>query len=189
MKLKRIGDYIMDLNNLIPDKSDKWVIDKNILFYKKYKKIPICYISEDDTIYVFINKLISKTLIKFINNLIKLDIKFFLTKVEMSNPMGIYDYHNEIIKNYLYISVQEEFFGKFIGFDIIENMIKWCNEEKCIYLIKDNYDYFFDKVNNSYYYLRKPMYNSSSKMYDYSEEIRDYYNSLWRDIQMDIILN
>ena len=61
----------MDLNSIIPDKNDRnYSVNKNFLMYKKYQNIPLCFI-EDGIFYVFLDKRISKAVIKLVKNLCK----------------------------------------------------------------------------------------------------------------------
>ena len=78
----------MELSDFIPDGSDAWKVGKNQLTYKKYVNIPICYI-EDDTVYVFLDKRIVKPVLKITKKLIELDVEFYFTTPELSNPKGV----------------------------------------------------------------------------------------------------
>ena len=63
----------MDLNDLIPDNSSNWIVDKNTLFFKKYLKIPICYIEADtDVVFVSLDHRIHKAISKLIKHYIEL---------------------------------------------------------------------------------------------------------------------
>lgn len=179
----------MDLNKLIPFKSKPnncdWLVKGNYLMYKKLEHIPVAFI-ENDVVYIFLDNRIPKQILKItkwiLNNF---DIEFYFTTPELSNPSGIEDYQETIIKHYLFSYSQPHFFKSFeiIGFDIIKNMVDWCVKERCIDLIKECYDEVNKSIQRSHY-----DYWSNSKIYEHKEEIREEFKTLYRDIQINQIL-
>jgi hypothetical protein len=181
----------MELNDIIPLKfiptiGCEWVVKNKFLMYKHYDHIPVAFI-ENDIVYVFLDNKISRQILKLTKWLIKGGIEFYFTSPLLSNPKGIFeeDIHSTVIKHYLYSYIQKPFFEGFkkIEFDIIDNMVKWCIKEKCIELIKDCYDQILIKVNRSEY-----DYWSNKSSFEYKGEIREDYKTLYRDIQINIIL-
>jgi hypothetical protein len=174
----------MELSNLIPDSSDAWKVGKTQLTYKKYVNIPICYI-EDDIVYVFLDKRIVKPVLKITKRLIELDVEFYFTTPELSNPKGVEDHKNAIIHHYFRSYIQKEFFKGFemMQFDLIHNMTKWVKKEECFSLIKENYDNVKKIVNKQNY-----DHYSNIKKYEYPQEIRDDFDRLYREIQINQIL-
>lgn len=174
----------MELSDFIPDGSDAWKVGKNQLTYKKYVNIPICYI-EDDIIYVYLDKRIVKPVLKITKRLVELNVEFYFTTPELSNPKGLEDHQNAIIHHYFRSYIQKEFFKGFedMQFDLIHNLTKWCNKEECFPLIKENYTSVKKIVNRQDY-----DYYSNIKKYEYPPEIRDDFDRVYREIQINQIL-
>lgn len=175
----------MDLNDLIPDNSHSWTINKSYLLYKKCGiNIPMCTI-EDNCVYVFIdNSAIHKPFLKLINHLIKLDIEFYFYPPTYSHPGTVIDYNN-IIYHYFITYANKNFNDGFdkIEFDFIENLSKWCKKENCFNLVRENHLKVQKKIQKSWY-----NYYSKSDEYDYSEYIRDVFKSLYRHMQVSQII-
>lgn len=173
----------MELNDLIPDNSENWLIGK-FLFYRKLEKIPVCFI-ENDIVYIFLDAKIIKAMFKLIKFLLKKNIIFYFTTPELSNPKGIENYHDKVITHYLRSYSNIEIYRNFkkIDFDLISNMVKWTETENCFDLVKKNYESVLKKVNRKSY-----NYYSKRDDHEYSEEIRDEFNSLYRDIQINKII-
>lgn len=174
----------MELSDFIPDNSENWKVNKGQLTYKKYVNIPICFI-QDDIVYVFLDKKVSKVVLKIVNKLIKMGVEFYMTTPELSNPKGVHDYYNSVIYHYLRSYIQKEFFKGFekIGFDLIKNLTDWATREGCFSLIKENYDDVKKVVNRKYY-----DYYAKRDVYDYTQEIRDDFDRVYREIQINQIL-
>lgn len=174
----------MELSNLIPDGSDNWKVGKKQLTYKKYVNIPICFI-EDDIIYVYLDKRIVKPVLKLVKKLVDMKVEFYMTTPELSNPKGLEDHQNAIIHHYFRSYVQKEFFEGFekMGFDLIHNMTDWATKEGCFPLIKENYDSVKKIVNEKNY-----DYFSNIHTYEYPQEIRDDFDRVYREIQINQIL-
>lgn len=175
----------MELSDLIPDRSENWIVKNNYLMYKKYVNIPVCYIGDDDAIYIFLDNKIHNVLFKLVKHLMKMDIDFYFTSPLMSNPRGIDNPNNEIIKHYLYSYSQKEFFHGFkkIGFDLIHNMVKWSEKSNSYDLIKPNFVIILKDVIGSHY-----DYYTNKNIFNYPEEIREDFQTLYRDIQISKIL-
>lgn len=173
----------MELNDLIPDESNKWSVGK-FLMYKKYTNIPICYI-DSDIVYIFLDGKIHNAIFKLVKYLVKLNVEFYFTSPRLSNPKGVNDIDNLIINHYLFSHSQENFFHGFkkIGFDLINNMVKWSDISNSYHLIKPNFTLIEKTVESSYF-----DYFSNVEVYNYSEEIREEFRTLYRDIQLSKIL-
>ena len=172
--------YFMSDNNFVTDINPIWVVKGKFLMFKKYEHIPVCYI-EDDIVYVFLDAKITKHIIKLTNHLVKNKIEFYFTSPEMSNPKGInkLDYHDEIIKHYLTLYSNKDFYYGFkkIEFDLIDNMVKWTMKENCFNSIKDNLEIIKKRIlKKEYDYYTNKLY------YNYDEMIREDFNSLYRHI-------
>jgi hypothetical protein len=181
----------MDLNSLIPDKfrplvNPNWVIKGKFLMFKKYENIPICFI-EDDIVYIFLDAKISKQVILLTKHIVDQNIEFYFTSPALSNPKGVDedDYKDLIIRHYLLSFVNKLFYNGFknIDFDLIRNMVLWCEKEDCYELIKDNYDDILKDVSRKHY-----DYYANKEFYDYEIDIREDFQTLYREIQINKIL-
>ena len=169
----------MDLNKFIPDDNSNWVVKSGFL-----EHIPICYV-EDDIVYVFLDMKLYKQVIKVINHLMSLNVEFYLTTPEASNPKGVIDLKEKVIYHYLISYAKDKFFYGFqkIEFDLVDNLVKWTDKEDCFDLVKDVYDKVMKKINHQSW-----DYYSNKKHFDYSKEIRDEFQSLYRHIQISRII-
>ena len=180
----------MELNRLIPlkfipDIGCEWVDKGKYLMYRKIEHIPVAFF-EDDILYIFLDNRIPRQILKLTKWILdNYDIEFYFTTPELSDPSGIEDYHETVIKHYLFSYSQLHFFKEFdeIGFDLIKNMVDWCVKEKCTDLIKECYDFVNNKIQRGYY-----DYYTNAKKYDYREEIREDFRTLYRDIQINQII-
>ena len=174
----------MELSDFIPDRSAAWKVGKRQLTYKKYVNIPICFI-EDEIVYVYLDKRIVKAVLKLVKKLVDMKVKFYLTTPELSNPKGLEDHHNAIIHHYFRSYIQKEFFEGFekMEFNMIKNMTDWTTKEGCFALIKENYDVVKKIVNEKRY-----DYYSNTERYEYPQDIRDDFDRVYREIQINQIL-
>lgn len=179
----------MELNDLIPLKfiptmGSEWVVKSGYLMFKKYELIPLAFI-DGNIVYVILENKIRKQVIKLVKHLIKMDVEFYFTIPQITDPSGVEDLPNKVIQHYLYSYSQKEFYKLFndIEFDIIKNMVDWTTKFGYYDLIKDNFDSILKKVNYKSY-----DYYSNKESYDYDEEIRERYNGLYREIQINQLL-
>lgn len=179
----------MDLNSLIPDRfrplhNPTWIAKGNFLYFKKLELIPICF-TKDDVVYIFLDARISKQVIKLTEHLICLKAEFYFLTPEASNPAGVIDFNEKVIKNYLLSYAKKEFFNGFksINFDIISNMVKWTEKENCFDLVRDIYNNVLKVVNHQSW-----DYYTNKRHFDYCQDIREEFQSLYRDIQISKII-
>lgn len=181
----------MDLDRLIPLKfrphhGCKWKVKGKYLMYHHYEHIPVAFI-ENDIVYVFLDTRIHNQIIKQTKWLMELGVEFYFTTPALSDPgyRFIDTLEESVIRHYLFGYSQTEFFYGFrkIGFDLIKNMVDWTTKEDCGHLIKDCYQEVNKKVQRSQH-----DWYQNKKIYDYKSEIRDDFNSLYRDIQINQIL-
>ena len=174
----------MGLNNLILDNSGNWLVKGKFLMYKKYVNIPICFI-EDDVYYVFLDVKLPKQVLKLTKELMKMNVEFYFTTPEYSNPKTKLN-HNLVISQYLFAYSRPQYFYGFdkIGFDLIRNFTHWMEKEKCFHLLKENYDSILKKVVNRNWYD----YYSNTHIYDCELDIREEFSVLYRDIQINRII-
>lgn len=173
----------MELSNLIPNKSDDWNIKKGILFYKKLQNIPMAKI-DDEIVYVFLECSIPRIVIDLVKHLMKIGVEFYFLPPSWSHPATVID-NSVVIKHYFTSYSKDKFFIGFnkIGFDMMSNLVAWCKKEDCIALIKENYNEINKKVQKTYYdwYVNK-------EVSSYSDDIREEFRTLYRDIQISMIL-
>lgn len=174
----------MELSDLIPDGSAAWKVGKRQLTYKKYVNIPICFI-EDGVAYVYLDKRIVKPVLKLTKKLESMGAEFYFTTPELSNPKGVEDFHESVIHHYLRSYIQKEFFHGFseIGFDLIQNMTRWSAREGCFPLIKQSYDRVKKEANRKDY-----DYYANKEIYEYPQDIREDFDRVYREIQINQIL-
>jgi hypothetical protein len=90
------------------------------------------------------------------------------------------------IENYLKNYAIPVFFDGFdkIGFDIIENLILYSSSTNSFEHIREILNLVNNEVQSKYfdYYSKKDIYNTKR------EDIRERFNNLWRDIQIQNLL-
>ena len=175
----------MDLDSIIPNKSD-WKVSKNRVFKKNIAWIPVFDIIEDNLIYIFLDIRMSKEILKVVNNLQKTDIEFYFISPLFADPGFNGDFNVVNIKNYLKDYSKSQFYDGFdkIEFDFIGNLIEYCKKENCIELVKDIYLEVNKEVQNKFWdhYANKQYFTTKR------EDIRETFNQLYRDIQLQQIL-
>lgn len=172
----------MDLNEL-PRKYE-WSYRGNLLLVKKIAWLPVARFS-DSGIGFFLDVRLHKQILCLLKFFKETKSKICFLTPEMANPRLSIDndeIHSKIIENYLINYSKPEFFDGFkkIDFDIIENLIEYCNTENCQDLIKDIYLSVNYEVQRIYYdyYTNQRLYVTER------EDIRDSFNSLYREIQI-----
>jgi hypothetical protein len=175
----------MDLNTIIPNNDQNWIVKGDYLLYKKYSNIPIAYIDEN-IVYIFLDLKIIKALSKLIKHLVKNNIEFYFESPEFSNPsMDMIEYNDKILTHYLFAFANKNTYKEFaqIKFDLIKNMVNFCDKNKCHDLLKPCYD----KVKKIV--LSKTLdYYSGKDINNFSDEIREEFENLYRDIQINRII-
>ena len=175
----------MDLDSIIPNNSD-WKVSKNRVFKKNIAWIPVFDIIEDNLIYIFLDIRMSKDILKVVKNLQKTDIEFYFISPLFANPGFNGDFNEVNIKNYLKDYSKSQFYDGFdkIEFDFIGNLIEYCKKENCIELVKDIYLEVNKEVQNKFWdhYANKQYFKTKR------EDIRETFNQLYRDIQLQQIL-
>ncbi len=170
----------MDLNSIhLPN--DNWCVKDKYIMFKKLHNIPVCYIY-DGIVYVFLDARIAKEIIRFTKYLIKNELGFYFTTPLASDPKGVENLDQEIIRSYLIAHSNSAFFYGFkkIGFNLIENMVQWAKYSKTNHLIKPMYDIVNDRVQKSQwnYYQNRELYLQEDI------EIRNEFSSLYREIKI-----
>jgi hypothetical protein len=176
---------MLDLNTLIPNVDQNWNISGRFLRYKKYANIPVAYI-DDDIVYVFFNLKIKRQIVKVIKHIMSISVEFYIDSPEFSNPAkSIHNQNSKVISHYLfsYSDMALNTMFKEIGFDIIKNLVLFCEKNNCIDLLKVEFEKMKKIILHSYY-----DYYTSRTNYDYPIEIREEFENLYRDIQISRIV-
>lgn len=176
----------MDLNSIIP-KSGEWKISKNRAFIWNVAWLPVFDIISDNEINIFLDLRNSRSILKLVKNIQKTDYSFYFISPVFADPGQDKREYNDInIKNYLRNYSKIQFYDGFqkIEYDFIGNLIDYCKKEKCIELIKDIYENVNKEVQQKSwdYYTNKQYYDIKR------DDIRETFNSLYRDIQLQQIL-
>lgn len=174
----------MDLDNIIPNNGE-WKVSKNRVFKKNIAWIPIFDIV-DNLIYIFLDIRMSKDILKVVKNLQKKDIEFYFISPLFADPGFKGEFNENNINNYLRSYSKSQFYDGFekIEFDFIGNLIEYCKKENCIELVKDIYLIINKEVQAKFWdhFVNKQFFRIER------EDIRETFNQLYRDIQLQQIL-
>ena len=175
----------MDLDSIIPNNGE-WKVSKNRVFKKNIAWIPVFDIVDDNLIHIFLDLRMSKDILKVVKNLQKTDIEFYFISPLFADPGFRGDFNVVNINNYLKDYSKSQFYDGFekIEFDFIGNLIEYCKKENCIELVKDIYLEVNKEVQNKFWdhYANKQYFKTKR------EDIRETFNQLYRDIQLQQIL-
>ncbi len=180
----------MELNRFLSKNynSEEWSIHKHSIFKKKIIWIPV--VTEiDNKFYIYLDLRIKREVLLVIKNAMVNSIKFYLISPLISNPKikieGDY-IHRLNIENYLNCYSNNIIWDgvKKINFDFIGNLTDYCKEFNCLDKIKEIYSLVNINVQSNYknWYNNELIYNINRS------DIRDEFNSLYRDIQLSQIL-
>lgn len=173
----------MDLNKIIP-LSENWSYSKGIIYFKKIHKIPVC-IFIDDIPHIILENKLPKVVVELTKSFMKSGHEFYFTSPDATNPSGVFDYNNEVIRSYFISYSNTKFFTGFkkIGFEFVKNLISWSEKNDAWHLVKPNYEKINLLIQKEHYdYYQKRNY------YDYDFDIREEFRTLWREIQINKIL-
>lgn len=175
----------MDLDSIIPN-TGEWKVSKNRVFKKNIAWIPVFDIVDENLIHIFLDVRMSKDIIKLVKNLQKTDNKFYFISPLFADPGYRGDFNVINITNYLKSHSKSQFYDGFqkIEFDFVGNLIEYCKKENCINLIKDIYL----KVNEEVQSKTWDYYANKEYFLNKRPDIREDFNSLYRDIQLQQIL-
>jgi hypothetical protein len=176
----------MELSTIIPNTSDiNWIVKGDFLMYRKYSNIPIAY-TEGDTVFIFLDLKVIKVVSRLIKHLVKNNIEFYFDSPEFSNPAAdVNEYNTKVVTHYLFSHANKNVFAEFkrINFDLIKNMVSFCDNNNCHDILKPCYERVKKDV------LRNELnYYSGKTEHDYPKEIREEFENLYRDIQISRII-
>lgn len=173
----------MELNTIIPNSDARWNIKNDRLMYNKYSNVPVCYIS-GNIVYVYIDNRIHNIVMKLTKHLVELGVEFYFDSPSHSDPKITKKNENVIMSYFVaYSNVHFNKGFKNMEFDLLNNMVKWCSRESCDDLIKPCYEDVRDKISKGWF-----DHYQNKQIYDYSEDIREEFESLYREIQINKIL-
>lgn len=175
----------MDLDKIIP--SGEWKVSNNRAFVKNVAWLPVFDVVANDRIDIFLDIRNSKSILKLVKNLQKTDIEFYFISPLFADPgQDVSNYNSINVKNYLKNFSKNQFFDGFskIEFDFIGNLIEYCKKENCIDIVKEIYDLVNEDVQRKHwdYYSGKEYFNNKRP------DIREFFNTLYREIQLQQIL-
>lgn len=177
----------MNLSELVPNNSPNWSFDNKFIYWKKYQRVPLCFVESDNSVILILDNRLPKPLLKLVDFLTKQNIKFYFLPPEMTNPSGVFEdeFEELVIKHYLQSYATKEFFFGFekINFDLIKNLTDWINYRGCFDKLKP----IFDEVQKQVLTKHFDWY-SKKDYYDFNELIRNEFQSLYRQIQISQII-
>lgn len=177
----------MNLNRLIPDSKDHWIIKNNIIYVHYHAKIPIVVV-EDEVIWVYIDSKIRKYVLQMVSHLIESNIEFLFRcpSIFFHNHLTDGELSTINLESYMSHLIDDKFYYGFekMGFDFVENITN--------YLVKFEAFEVFKPIIDKY------KLKASKKEYDYftnkeiyiinNEEIREFVMSLERDIKLNLLI-
>lgn len=178
----------MELSELIPTKykkNNRWSFNDQYLMFKKFEDIPLASIKKDGVIMLYMDHRLKKECVRVIEHLLKLDLNFYLIPPYFTNPK-IEETYSDVIEHYLYTYSQQYFYETFpkINFDLIDNLVMFCEKTDTMDILKEMCENFKVEVNKTDY-----DYFSNKTSFLYSEEIRNEFSSLYRSIRIKSILS
>lgn len=179
----------MELSNLIPTKYKKdhrWVVGDKYLMFKKFENIPLISIREsDEKVMLYLDHRLRKECVRIIEHLMVNNIDFVIIPPYFTNPK-IEQKYSDVIEHYLYTHSEEYFFYKFreIGYDLVDDLVKFCQETDTMNELKEMCENFKTKVNSEDW-----SWYSNQSSFIYKEDIRNEFNSLYRTIRIKTILS
>jgi hypothetical protein len=176
----------MDLYKLIPKKqrhNRDWSVGKDYVFFKKLHNVPLCYF-KDGIVWVFLDLRIQRQVVDLIHHLENSNLKFYFTHPEFSNPGEEFNI-NKIPLHCFRCYADSKFYKsiKKIDFDFIENLVSFTKEFSDFETLLLNFKIVQKEVGKKWY-----DYYNKKDIWDYSEEIREEFRTLWREIQINNIL-
>jgi hypothetical protein len=178
----------MDINLLIPDNDDNWISKHGILYYKKFVLIPLANWINGD-LFINLDRRCVKAVIRLLNHCQKMNIPHLFCDSRTIIEKFIPNEHLDIIFfNNLMIIEEPKIFEL-----IKNNRINYVNT-LCEFIRLYNCQSKFSKI---YHELNRDVFKSS--WFDWYDkkvhhriknlEIRDYYETLFREIKISLLLS
>lgn len=174
---------MIDLKLLINENDSNWKIRENkILYHRLCDIIILSYI--DDTIWVSLDRRVSKQVVQIVKKLVENDIDFYFNSPSNTFCVINEDTLSGIIRDYIFSIEDVALFDGFrkIGFDISRSLSNLMTDYECHYLFKPEYENAKIKL------LTERMdWRYNRKYFDVKrEDIRNYIRSLEREIRINL---
>jgi len=178
----------MDLNDIIPNKDSNWQVKKSILYYHKWVLIPIANII-DDRLFISIDQRCINPTIKLIKHCEKLNIDFLFCDRNQIHEKHIYDENLEdIFETVLRCLENDKFFDEVnLGrIEFLNRIIQFIQEYDCMRIFSKVYSRLnkFHFQRTSYDFLGRRDYYFVKR-----QDIRDYFESLEREVSIQLLLS
>jgi len=176
---------LQKMTDILPN-NGKWKIEKDIVYVRYMAWIPIINM-KDDHLEVYFDTKLHRYILQILS---KLKDEFYLVSPILSDPKNKYllpeERHKVNILNMISNYSNPIFFDGFkrIDFDLITHLVLYCKKYDSMLLIKEA----FDNVNKDV--QRKDWdYYTNKQSFTYTEEIREEFNGLYRQIKLAELLN
>jgi len=173
------------LIKILPN-NGKWKIENKTVYVKYMAWIPIINL-KGDYMEVYFDTRLHRHLLTIIPNL---EGEFYLISPIFQDPKNKHlddkEKHKVNILNLISNYSNPFFFDGFkkINFDLIEHLVKYCKKFDSMLLIKESYEQVNNEVNGKYY-----DYYANLSYFHYSDEIREEFSGLFRQIKLAELLN
>ncbi len=178
----------MIIESFIPNKDQNWIVRKGILYYKKFALIPILNKIDGD-IYINLDKRCIVACLKLIQHCIKNNFDFMLCDKFTITEKHIWNEHIDgILWNYLFNLDEKKFFQMVENseFNFVGNLCKFIKQFDC----NNRFICVYNDLNKGHFsrtyydpYSNKIIYKVKTKA------IRDYYETLFREVKISLFLS
>lgn len=178
----------MDISILIPDKDQNWIIRSNILYYKKYALIPIANFINGD-LFVNLEKRCVKEVIRVIKRCQKLNLDFmFLEHTTIVEKFIPNEHIDNIFANTLLLITEPKIF-KLISSGKLNYVQIICNFTK-LYNCHNRFIKVYDELKREHFLASWFDWYDHKVHYRVKDaEIRDYYDSLFREVKLQLLFS
>ncbi len=178
----------MDISLLIPDKDQNWIVRHNILYYRKFALIPLAnYINGD--LYINLDNRYLMGVVKLVKYCHKMNIDYmfldYLTITEKFIPNENLD---GIFSNNLLSICEPKIFSliKNNQINYIEIICKFIK----LYSCQNRFIKVYDELNKEHFQASWFDWYDHKKHYRVKdEEIREYYDTLFREVKISLLLS
>jgi hypothetical protein len=176
---------IQKIDRILPN-NGKWKIENEIVYVRYMAWIPIINM-KGDYLEVYFDTKLHRYLLQILP---KLEDEFYLVSPILTDPKNKHllqeERHKANILNMISNYSNPIFFNGFkkIDFDLITHLVLYCKKFDSTLLIKEAYDCVNKDIQRKDwdYYANKQVFN-------YTEEIREEFNGLYRQIKLAELLN
>jgi hypothetical protein len=176
---------LQKMTEILPN-NGKWKIKNEIVYVRYMAWIPIINM-KDEHLEVYFDTKLNRYLLQIIP---KLKEEFYLVSPILSDPKNKFllpeERHKVNILNMISNYSNPLFFEGFkkIDFDLITHLVLYCKKFDSMLLIKEVYDHVNKSVQS-----KDRDYYTNKQFFTYTEEIREEFNGLYRQIKLADLLN